>query len=76
MPDVLIFNGSTATVQTVAPGTAKKVTGLTDVQISTVAQTAKCLVLRADTKGLVRTELGTALRNWRISNEKTLNRVD
>lgn len=76
MPDVLILNGSAATVQSVAPGTAKKVTGLTDAQISAVAQTAGCVVLRSDTKGKMRTELGSALRNWRVSNDKALNRIE
>jgi hypothetical protein len=76
MPDVLIFNGSASTVQTVAPGTAKKVTGLTDAQISTVAQTAGCVVLRSTTKGAVRSQLGSALRDWKISNDKTLNRME
>lgn len=75
MPDVLIFNGSAATVQTVAPGTAKKVTGLTDAQISTVAQAARVAVMRADSKGKVRQELGSAIRDWRVSNDKTLNRM-
>ncbi len=49
---------------------------LTDSQISAVAQTAKCAVFPATTKGQARCELGSALRNWRVSNDKTLNRME
>jgi hypothetical protein len=47
-------------VQTVPAGQMRKVSGLSDAQISAVAQTAGCVVLRSDTKGKMGTELGSA----------------
>lgn len=73
MPDYILYNGSAATVETVAPGAAKKVT-LLAAALETALATEGVLAIKAGTDGTtILSNLLNLVKNAKVEGDSAPN---